>query len=352
MLTCFQRWYVLREAARYILSRLQLDLKTHHVKIAVAVFPGAMNKVVSCSFWLLLAVIVTGSIFTVHVATLPVKQDYNDTVLSSCLDQKHPLRNFSLIGTAVYVECFCKQRDFSMCSTWKLAHKAASKSVHVKVIDQILADHDSMPVSSWTEEDALENRDTKGSCRKYAKNLIDGVYGSFHLNYSSAPRSDLVTAEWKFCEDMRVDESTGCNYTIAPVRNRNESISSNVFFHFARSFTNTSQHLLLGNLYQLQVETCDGSVVNTWVSAPYSAYPPPVTPTTGFFLFPMESPEDYRVTSRPPIDHHEIEQYGYNNAVWSPHRSPCFSIALPLAALLGAFNLLEPRFYFQISSCF
>ena len=354
LLTYFQRWYVLKEAARFILSRLQLVFKTQQVKIAVAFFPGAMNKVVSCSLWLLLATIVTSSIFTVPVANLAVKQDFNDTVLSSCLDQKqkHSLGNLSLIGTAVYAECFCKQRDFNMCSTWKLAHKTASKSVRVKVMDQILAEHDSMQMSSWTEEDALENRDTKGSCRKYAKNLIDGVYGSFHLNYSSAPRSDLLSAEWKFCEDMRVDDSTGCNYTIVPVRHRNESIPSHVLFHFARSFTNTSQHLLLGNLYQLQVETCDGSVVNTRVSAPYSAYPPPVTPTTEFFLFPIESSEDQRVTSRPPIDHREIEQYSYDNAVSSFHRSLCFSIALPLAALLGVLNLLEPCFYFQISCCF
>ena len=288
-----------------------------------------MSNAVSCSLWLILAASLTFlMVFTVTVGAASKKQDRNNNVLSVSADEGRHLQNFSIIGKAVFAECFCHQQDHNIftCSTWKLRQQNASKNSQVEVIDKIT-----------TGQVGLQSRDTNGTCIKYLENIIDGVYASYPLNHSRPPSVELLSGDWKFCEDMRMNDDTGCNYTIIPAEERNSSQDTPVYFYFVRSFANASQHLVLGNLYQLEVKTCEENVVSIRVSVPNGSIPQSATPTTEFFSFPIAPSRNQRAIELQPHDNRET-QYNINYAgallSWSNLLCIVASLLATLLALL------------------
>lgn len=241
-----------------------------------------MRETFSCSFWLIFAG--TSLVLSSLLLTVPRAgaQDFSSARFSSYLAEGLQLRNLSFVGKAIFAECFCKQMEFAMrmCAAWKLVQPSFQIS-QIKVFKKF-----------FTGPAVQGCGAVKGSCKEYANNIINGLYRSDHLNYSIAQQP--ATIDWGFCEDMRLRNNMGCNYTIVP--SHNSSMGTRVHY-FVPSFTNASQHLRLGTFYQLHIEKCKGTVCNIRVSV-VSDLPSQPKTTAGFFVLPIKTRTSELRTSR------------------------------------------------------
>lgn len=256
-----------------------------------------MSKPLSCVSWIILATSLTFSTTFSVPRAIGQKQDVAQTEHSSCSNKQ----NFSFVGTAIFAGCFCKQAEFEMlmCTAWKLERNATFKTSPIKVFEKFPSG-----------EGVVQSYDAKGSCKKYAKYIINGLYGSDHLNFSNSQQNSPFFTDWSFCDDMQRKNNVGCNYTIVSAGDRNSSLERKMY-HFVGSFTNSSQHLRLGNVYHMDVEKCEGaSVVGIRVSALKGPSPPPKTTAGFFFPAPREHwPTSYaKSASTKTSRHHQRKQ--------------------------------------------
>ena len=250
-----------------------------------------MRESFACSRWLFFASSFVVSIILISPRAGAQKQDLFNGQGSPCLAQdQHSLRNFSLVGKAIFAGCFCKQMQFAMrmCAAWKLVHDPALKISQIKVFKKI-----TMAQTRST------GHDVKGSCTEYTSNIINGLYGRDQLNYSTV-QAPISSVDWSFCDDMQLKNKLGCNYTLIPVSGHNSSLANEVHY-FVPSFTNASQHLRLGKSYQLDVKKCKETVVNVRVSA---VSEPSTQPKTAdcFFCFPIKMATPRVQTTATPTD--------------------------------------------------
>lgn len=279
----------------------------------------------SYNLWLIFVTSLVVSIIYTVPRSKAQKQDLTgDSGRSSCLLEGHDLQNFSFVGKAIFAGCFCKQTEFDMlmCAAWQLLPKPYVKNSQIEVFQKFHIGHG-----------RVQSHDSKGSCSKYAENIINGLYRNDQLNYSAVQKASLYSTNWTFCEDMRVKNNMGCNYTIEPVRGLNSSLGTNVHY-FVRSFMNASQHLRLGDFYQVDIAKCKGSIVNIGVSVLNGPSCQPKT-TSEFFVFPRRTPRGHRTTlhTKPAPDNDQNKQN--TGTVLSDNDALC--TATVLTAMLAFF---------------
>ena len=286
-----------------------------------------MRELLSFNFWLIFAAsLIISIIFTVPRSKAQ-KQDLTagDSGDSSCLHGGHDLRNFSFVGKAIFAGCFCKQAELEMlmCAAWKLVHKPFNKNSQIEVFQKF----------HIVGQGRDHSHGSKGSCSKYAENIINGIYVNDHLNYSTVQEANLYSTNWTFCEDMRVKNNMGCNYTIVPAGGLNCSLGTRVNY-FVRSFMNASQHLRLGDFYQVDIEKCKGSIANIGVSALKGPSSQPKT-TAEYFVFPRRKPGGHRTTLHTKSAPDNDQKKSNTGIVLSDNDVLC--IAIVLAAILAFF---------------
>lgn len=286
-----------------------------------------MMEPFSYNLWLIFATsLVVSIVFTVPSSKAQKQDLTTDSGRSSCLHEGHDLRNFSFVGKAIFAGCFCKQTEFDilMCAAWQLLPKQYIKNSQIKVFQAF----------DIGQGRVQSNDSTEGSCSKYAENIIDRLYGNDQLNYSTVQKASLYSTNWTFCEDMRVKNNMGCNYTIVPARGLNGSLGTNVHY-FVRSFTNASQHLRLGDFYQVEIEQCKGSILNIGVSVLKDPSYQPKTTSGEFFPFPRRTLRGHRTTLHTKAAPDNDQNKQNTGIVLSDNDALC--IATILAAMLAFF---------------
>lgn len=218
-----------------------------------------MRNTLSCRFWLILALDVTVNLALTALRAEAQEKGRINSSLSilagdRCLTQGLNLqRNVSNVGKTILAECSCMHFNTRLCTVWKLLNKTSHLKSHIKVFTKFNKGFigRARPAAAT------------GTCQDYTR-TINKLYGSDQeLSYSTAQKAKDYSIDWSFCDDMHLKNGIGCNYTIqVPTNFQNSSGVQEKIHYCVPSFTNASQHLQVGKMYQLDIEKCQLTAVS------------------------------------------------------------------------------------------
>lgn len=221
---------------------------------------SAMRVTFYFRFWSLLVVTVTVSLTALRAVAqekgrvnsslsfLPDEDSYEQ-----CLTQGvNVQRKVSSVVKAIFAECSCiYSAQMRLCTVWKPLNKTSrvKSSSDIKVFTKFVTGFRAGHVRPAIT----------GGCEDYTS-TINKLYGSDKLSYLTAQDANTSAIDWSFCHKMFLENNMGCNYTVIPANIQNCSSIQEIHC-YVPSFTNTSKHMQVGKIYQLDIENGEHTVI-------------------------------------------------------------------------------------------